>query len=274
MQAFDRCSALGLAQSRLTYRRMLDDLGEGLVDHVREKVQEGHELRITFDNFDFRILTNFIFKGYQNSDMHWITQFITFERVSSAHLNDTRPLIHNINEFDNTQYLLSKRELEDQRWNYIVLVSRVLVECFPCLKSIKHVVPEHIRHQYSQEMARPSEIIALPVVPYNQNKIGDVCQYLSYLTQFLVKVFNTEQDQPPPNASAAEEAQQASRVLEGQHVPLVGDLLGRESVTGAKKTRAGSDVPTDRFEHIIEAPAVWHAKQSFLCVSLLLSVSL
>lgn len=114
----------------------------------------------------------------------------------------------------------------------------------------------------------------VPVVPYNQNKIGDVCQYLSYLTQFLVKVFNTEQDQPPPNASAAEEAQQASRVLEGQHVPLVGDLLGRESVTGAKKTRAGSDVPTDRFEHIIEAPAVWHAKQSFLCVSLLLSVSL
>lgn len=146
MQEFDRCSALGLAQSRLTYRRMLDDLGEGLVDHVREKVQEGHELRITFDNFDFRILTNIIVKGYQNSDMHWITQFITFERVSSAHLNDTRPLIHNINEFDNTQYLLSKRELEDQRWNYIVLVSRVLVECFPCLKSIKHVVPEHIRH--------------------------------------------------------------------------------------------------------------------------------
>lgn len=274
MQAFDRCSALGLAQSRLTYRRMLDDLGEGLVDHVREKVQEGHELRITFDNFDFRILTNIIVKGYQNSDMHWITQFITFERVSSAHLNDTRPLIHNINEFDNTQYLLSKRELEDQRWNYIVLVSRVLVECFPCLKSIKHVVPEHIRHQYSQEMARPSEIIALPVVPYNQNKIGDVCQYLSYLTQFLVKVFNTEQDQPPPNASAAEEAQQASRVLKGQHVPLVGDLLGRERVTGAKKTRAGCDLPTYHFEHIIEAPAVWHAKQSFLCVSLLLSVSL
>ena len=51
------------------------------------------------------------------------------------------------------------------------------------------------------------------------------------------------------------------------HVPLVGDLLGRERVTGAKKTRAGCDNKTDRFEHIVEAPAVWHAKQSFLCVS-------
>ena len=57
-------------------------------------------------------------------------------------------------------------------------------------------------------------------------------------------------------------------------MPLVGDLLYRERVTGAKKTQAGCDLPTDRFEHIIEAPAVWHAKQSFLCVSLLLSVSL
>lgn len=225
---------------------MLDDLGDGLVDHVRERVQEGHELRITFDNFDFQILTNIIVKGYQNSDMHWITQFITFERVSSANLNDTRPLIQDINDFDNTKYLLSKRELEDQRWNYIVLVSRVLVEYFSCLKSLKNVVPKHIKHQYSQEMAKASEIISLSVVPYNQNKIGDVCQYLSYLTQFLVKVFNTDQDPLPPHASAAEEAEKASRVLKGHHVPLVGDLLGRKRVTGAKQTQA-----------------VWHANQSF-----------
>ena len=34
----------------------------------------------------------------------------------------------------------------------------------------------------------------------------------------------------------------------------MGDLLGRERVTGAKKTRLGCDSPVERFENIIEMP--------------------
>ena len=51
-------------------------------------------------------------------------------------------------------------------------------------------------------------------------------------------------------------------------MPLVGDLLGRERVTaGAKKTRLGCDSPSERFQNIVVAPALWHTKQSFLGVS-------
>ena len=251
---------------------MLDDLDGGLIDHIRGKVKEGLELRVTFDNFDFQVLANIIVKGHQNSDMHWITQYITFDRVPSKGLNDIVPIIRDIKEFDNSNYLLSKCELQDQRRDYITLVSRVLVEYFPSLKSIKSVVPKHITHHYSKEMTQPSEIISLPVVPYNQNKLGDVCQYLTYLTQLLVKVSMSQPNEvpTPPNASAAEVAEHASQVLKDHHIPLAGDLLGRERVTGAKKTRAGCDYRTDRFEHIVETPAVWHAKQSFLCVGLFL----
>jgi len=39
-------------------------------------------------------------------------------------------------------------------------------------------------------------------------------------------------------------------------------------VTGAKKTRAGCDYSCEKFECVIEAAAVWHAKQSFLGVRL------
>ena len=50
-------------------------------------------------------------------------------------------------------------------------------------------------------------------------------------------------------------------------MPLIGDLLGRERITGAKKTRLGCDSPSERFKNIVEAPALWHTKQSFLGVS-------
>lgn len=87
-----------------------------------------------------------------------------------------------------------------------------------------------------------SQVLANIIVdcqPYNQNKLGDVCQYLTYLTQLLVKVSTSQPDEVPtrPNASAAEVAEHASQVLKDHHIPLAGDLLGRERVTGAKKSR-------------------------------------
>ena len=54
----------------------------------------------------------------------------------------------------------------------------------------------------------------------------------------------------------------------GKKIPLFGDLLGRERATGAKKTRAGCDHQCEKFENIVEAVAIWHAKQSFLGVGL------
>ena len=34
-------------------------------------------------------------------------------------------------------------------------------------------------------MKKKSSIVALPVVPFNQAKLSDVCQYLDYLQNFL-----------------------------------------------------------------------------------------
>ena len=64
----------------------------------------------------------------------------------------------------------------------------------------------------------------------------------------------------------------ADEVLKNVKVPLGGDLLGRERITGAKKTRLGCDSAAERFESIVETPALWHAKQSFLGVSFLITV--
>ena len=56
-------------------------------------------------------------------------------------------------------------------------------------------------------------------------------------------------------------------ILKGVNVPLCGELLCRERVTGAKKTRLGCDQQYEKFQNIIEFPALWHTKQSFLGVS-------
>ena len=116
-------------------------------------------------------------------------------------------------------------------------------------------------------MAKKSTVIGLPIVPYNQNKHSDVVQYLEYIEDFLMKVYTPDDDPVPPGTSATEESARRERVLKNVNVPLCGDLLGRERVTGAKKTRMGCDLHTERFDNITENATLWHAKQSFLGVS-------
>ena len=45
---------------------MLDTMDQSGIQHIRKLVNEGRELRIIFDNFDFKILTNIILKGKSN----------------------------------------------------------------------------------------------------------------------------------------------------------------------------------------------------------------
>lgn len=146
------------------------------------------------------------------------------------------------------------------------------------LEVIKKVVPFHIEHAFSKEMAEKSELINMPVVPFNQNKKSDIFKYMEYVTDFLYDVYRdtsdddiTEPDDPDETPSSAETAVKKSEVLQSVRGSLAGDFLGRERFTGAwaKNTRAGCDYSSDRFEQIIEILAIWHAKQFFLSVSIL-----
>ena len=116
-------------------------------------------------------------------------------------------------------------------------------------------------------MANKSVVMELPILLFNQNKHADACQYLDYLENLLMEVFTPHDQAPPPcpDLSPADLARK-DEVLTNVNVPLCGDLrvLGRERVTGAKKTRMGYDFKTEKFENIVENVAQWHAKQSFL----------
>ena len=81
-----------------------------------------------------------------------------------------------------------------------------------------------------------------------------------------MELFKPENEPNVLDENNEEKAKQKDRVLKGIKLPLSGDLLGRERVTGAKKTRMGCDYETERFDNIVENVAQWHTKQSFLGV--------
>lgn len=138
---------LGITQSRKSFVNLLDDVGGNLIGDLKKMVStEGH-LRIVFDNFDFKVLSNIILRNHRNSDMHWIGHYVTFDRIPSDHLDDTKPLVPDINQFENKNYLLKEDELQKMHSDFTILVARVLVEYFPCLHHLKCAVCQHIPHK-------------------------------------------------------------------------------------------------------------------------------
>lgn len=147
-QTVERLNRQGISQTRDSYRNVMDGIGANLIQGVRESIAAGKEMRVVFDNIDFKILVNVILKNHRNSDMHWIAHFITFDRVPSTNLDDTKPLVADPDNFENINYLLGKEEVEKLRQDYIILVARVLAEFFPFMATFVPAIPKHIPHRY------------------------------------------------------------------------------------------------------------------------------
>ena len=77
----------------------MDDIGGNLRQEIRSLLNTEGRPRIVFDNLDFKILANIILPNHRNSDMHWIAHFVTFDRILSDHLNDSKLLVSDIKTF-------------------------------------------------------------------------------------------------------------------------------------------------------------------------------
>ena len=123
-----------MTQTRESYRLIKDDIGADLKNTISNQMSAGRQLRVCFDNMDFRVPMNIILKNHHNSDKHWIAHYLTFDRVPCDRLDDAKPLVSDYRAFDNINYLLSKEDLETLRQNFIVLIAQVLLEFFDFMK--------------------------------------------------------------------------------------------------------------------------------------------
>ena len=71
-------------------------------------------------------------------------------------------------------------------------------------------------------------------------------QVFGSFENFLVDVYSPK-DQSSNAGKNNYSTTEKENLLKGVNVPLCGDLLGRERVTGAKKTRLGCDQQHERF---------------------------
>ena len=88
----------------------------------------------------------------QNRDVHWVNYKMFINRVSGNDLPNGGPQC-DLATVSNSSFLPSATDHRRQRFNYIILVSRILVQHFDALEPLKNVCIQHIPHKHSKEMS-------------------------------------------------------------------------------------------------------------------------
>lgn len=114
---------------------------------------------IAFDNIDFHLKRRDMTMASQNRDIHWVNHVMIENRVSGNHLpsEGRKAEIHDI---PNIQFLPSIVEQRQQRFDYVVLVSRILLDYFDAFAEFKDVCVKHIQHKYGKEMSVKSDKVS------------------------------------------------------------------------------------------------------------------
>lgn len=87
---------------------------------------------LSFDNLDIHLERKYMTMESQNRDFHWINHQMVENRVSGNMLDSSEPKA-NILDVDNLKFLPTLNDQYNQRLNYIILCSRILVNYFDVL---------------------------------------------------------------------------------------------------------------------------------------------
>lgn len=94
---------------------------------------------IAFDNIDIHVKCRHMSLQAQNMDVHWVNHIMFENRVSGNCLSTNSRNPADIQSIFNINFFLSIENQKQQRLNYIILVSRIMVEHFDAFSIFKDV---------------------------------------------------------------------------------------------------------------------------------------
>ena len=97
---------------------------------------------------------------HQSQSLHYFNMYAVQDRVDLSHLSNESRII-DPDEIDFSKFLPSAEDYKAIIDNFIVLISRILVKHLPHFSQYASVVPKDIKHKYSKEMSKKSNVVSL-----------------------------------------------------------------------------------------------------------------
>ena len=110
---------------------------------------------IAFDNIDIELKRKNMTLSAQNRNFHWVNHKMVINRISGNELAADRPKA-DLLKVPNLRFIPTLVDHQQQRENYIVLVSRILVDYFDALEPLNEICIKHTPHKHHKEMSQKS----------------------------------------------------------------------------------------------------------------------
>ena len=89
----------------------------------------------------------------QHKDIHWCNHNAVIDGINPTGFSDLEP-IADIAEVENKVFLSTLEDHNALMNDFVVLVARVFVENGDSFDIFKDIVPDHMKHKYSEEMKK------------------------------------------------------------------------------------------------------------------------
>eukprot|EP00111_Clytia_hemisphaerica_P014501 TCONS_00042697-protein len=166
----------------------LDPANPDDVKTYRQEHGRPDDYSIVSDNLDFEQHARFQDIKNHNKSIHWLHSMAVKSRTTPK-----EEVIQEAN-FEQRDLLPDAHTFETIYETNKILVARILVTHFPAFKMFSKNVCGHIKHPYSEEMAKKSEIVPLGLLFKAENKTGEMVDILKELTNRYVPKTKLEDD--------------------------------------------------------------------------------
>jgi len=151
-------------------------------------LKEQPMVKVTGDNLDLMIRTQHQASDHCHQDLHLFTSNIISHRVPLYNVSDCNPIIK-LQNITPENFELNDMENHHLLESYSVLVGRILSEQLTAFHWMDSILPQHIKHTYSDYMAMKSEVHPLPIIMKNEAKYEECVGILDDYEEQLIELY-------------------------------------------------------------------------------------
>ena len=134
---------------------------------LEQWIAEGSIFKFIGDNVDKKMGVRDVRIDNQGDMLHMYSLLAARSRLPCLDLPRTGK-VADVASLPWESFLPTQEDIDGITSNLVVLVSRILTQYFNDLSVLSKSVPSHIKHKYSQEMSKKSEVVLLDVLMKNE----------------------------------------------------------------------------------------------------------